>query len=86
MKFINIIVLSASLLFSALPLSAEPVNINTADAKTISSNLKGIGIVKAKAVINYRKKHGTFTNINNLSMVKGIGEKTIEKNKQDILL
>jgi competence protein ComEA len=86
MKLLNIIALSISLLFSALPLSAEPVNINTADAKTISNNLKGIGMVKAQAVIDYRKDHGKFTNINNLTMVKGIGEKTIEKNKDDILL
>lgn len=86
MKLLNIIALSISLLFSALPLSAEPVNINTANAKTISSNLKGIGIIKAQAVIDYRTEHGKFTNINNLSMVKGIGKKTIEKNKSDILL
>jgi competence protein ComEA len=86
MKMFTIIALSASLLFSALSLHAEPVNINTADAKTISTSLKGIGIVKAQAVIDYRNEHGSFTNINNLSMVKGIGDKTIEKNKKDILL
>jgi competence protein ComEA len=86
MKLFNIIALSISLLFSTLPVLAEPVNINTADAKTISSNLNGIGIVKAQAVIEYRKIHGKFTSINNLSVVKGIGEKTIIKNKDNILL
>jgi len=86
MKLFNIIALSVSLLSAALPLSAEPVNVNTADAKTISNNLKGIGKVKAQAIVEYRKEHGSFTNINNLSIVKGIGEKTIKKNIEDILL
>ena len=60
---------------------AEPVNINTADAQTLSANAKGIGKVKAKAIVAYREKHGKFHAVNDLVNVKGIGAKLIEKNK-----
>ena len=65
---------------------AEPVNINTADAETISSNLKGIGESKARAIIAYREAHGDFKSVYDLANVKGIGEKTIEKNYDNIRL
>lgn len=63
---------------------AGPVNVNTADAETISAELKGVGISKAKAIIEYRKKHGPFKSAADLSLVKGIGERTVELNRTDI--
>lgn len=64
---------------------AAPVNINSADATEISTSLKGIGMKKAQAIIQYREANGPFKTLDDLIMVKGIGEKTAEKNKQDIL-
>ncbi len=63
---------------------AAPVDINKADAKTISQSLKGIGIIKATAIVKYRKANGAFKSLAELTNVKGIGEKTIKKNKSDI--
>lgn len=63
---------------------AGQVNINTADAATISAELNGIGLSKAEAIVEYRKKHGPFKSADDLSLVKGIGEKTVEKNRHDI--
>ena len=63
---------------------ALPVNINKADAKTISQSLKGIGLKKAAAIVKYRKENGAFKKLKDLTNVKGIGEKTIKKNKADI--
>ena len=63
---------------------AGPVNINTADAETIAAELKGVGMSKAKAIVEYRKKHGPFQNADDLSLVKGIGERTVELNRSDI--
>ncbi len=63
---------------------AGQVNINTADAETISTELNGIGLAKAKAIVAYRTKHGPFRSVDDLSLVKGIGERTVEKNRQDI--
>ncbi len=76
----------AALIVLAAPLAAlaGPVNINTADAATISAELKGVGLAKAKAIVEYRKKHGPFRSADDLSLVKGIGERTVEINRADI--
>ncbi len=64
---------------------ADPVNINTATAEEISSNLKGIGAAKAEAIIAYRDANGAFTTPEQLLNVKGIGEKTLENIKADLV-
>lgn len=64
---------------------AAPININTADAKTIAESLTGIGIKKAEAIVEYRKTNGPFKAVEDLLKIKGIGEKTLDKNKADIL-
>ena len=70
----------------ALPLwaFAGPVDVNTADAETISEELKGVGLSKAQAIVEYREKHGPFRNADELALVKGIGERTVEMNRNDI--
>lgn len=82
------IILIGVLALSWLPLSAlaGPVNVNTADAATISAELKGIGPAKARAIVEYREKYGPFESIDDLTLVSGIGERTIEQNRADILL
>lgn len=70
----------------ALPVLASPININTADAKGIADALAGVGLKKAEAIVQYRTEHGPFKTIEELGNVTGMGEKTIEKNKVDILL
>jgi competence protein ComEA len=73
-------------LFLNFDVFAAPVNINTADAQTIADSLSGIGLKKAQAIVDYRTKNGAFNSINDLVQIVGIGTKTIEKNKADILL
>jgi len=60
---------------------ASPVDINTADASTLAAELNGIGAAKAAAIVAYRETHGPFKRLEDLSHVKGIGEKTVEKNR-----
>ena len=72
--------------FFSVNVFATPVNINTADAQTIADSLNGIGIKKAEAIVAYREKNGDFKTIESLTAVSGVGEKTVEKNKADILL
>lgn len=81
MKKLGIILML--LAFNAI---AKPVNINTANAKTIAASLQGIGQKKAEAIVKYRKTHGKFKTIKDLVKVKGIGLKTLQKNKGDILI
>jgi len=75
-----------ALLIACTPLwaFAGPVNINTADAQTISNELDGVGLTKAQAIVEYRQKHGPFKSAADLSLVKGIGERTVEINKDNI--
>ena len=55
------------------------ININTADVSTLAS-LNGIGQSKAEAIVAYREANGPFAVTADLANVKGIGERTIEKN------
>ena len=54
------------------------VNINTANQTELES-LPGIGPVKAKAILEYRKKNGGFKSVKELTRVDGIGPVTLKK-------
>ncbi|ASD66469.1 ComEA family DNA-binding protein [Pseudoalteromonas piscicida] len=54
------------------------LNINSADASALSS-LPGIGIRKAEAIVEYRKKMGRFKTTTELLEVKGIGKGILAK-------
>ncbi|UJP06398.1 MAG: ComEA family DNA-binding protein [Nitrosomonas sp.] len=54
------------------------VNINTATQAELET-LQGIGPTKAKAIIEHREKVGSFTAIDDLEKVSGIGPGTIKQ-------
>lgn len=56
------------------------ININRASEGELVS-LHGIGSSKAQAIILYREMFGDFKSIDELAKVKGIGAKTVEKNR-----
>jgi competence protein ComEA len=74
-----------ALLLAGQALAADKVNINTADAATIDRVLLNIGPSKAEAIVAYRKANGAFKSADQLALVKGIGLKTIEKNRDRIV-
>lgn len=81
--------LGCLLLITALgPLAtlAGPVNINTAGAEAISRELKGVGMKKAQAIVEYRNQNGDFQSPEDLLNVKGIGSAVLEDNRADILI
>lgn len=65
---------------------AATINLNSADAETLTRELKGIGATKAKAIIAYREAHGPFASVDELLEVKGIGAATLEKNRAKLSL
>ena len=58
----------------------QEVNINTADQQLLTQ-LPGIGPVTAEKIVEYRKTNGKFKSIDELTSVKGIGDKTLVKLK-----
>lgn len=59
------------------------VNINTADTEELCE-LKGIGEARARAIIEYRSKNGSFRSVEDIKNVSGIGDGIFEKIKDDI--
>jgi len=84
MKLIYACLLASLLIFPAW--AAGPVNINTASAEEIAESLNGIGLSKAEEIVRYRDEHGAFTNLDELVNVKGIGIRTVDKNRDIIVL
>jgi competence protein ComEA len=56
---------------------AGPVNINTADAAALDA-LPGVGPATAAAILEHRSKIGSFTSVDQLLDVPGIGEAKLE--------
>ena len=67
------------------PLPSETIDINTATVDQLES-LPHIGTKTAQAIIAHRTQHGPFKKAEDLTKVRGIGEKTFEELKKHITL
>ncbi len=77
--------LFAVVLFALTPVCfAGPVDINTATADELAAAMTGVGPSKAAEIVAYREKNGPFGSVEELAEVKGIGEKTVESNLENI--
>lgn len=74
-----LLVLLACLSFNAF----SAVNINTATQAELET-LEGVGPVKAKAIVDYRKKNGAFKSVDELEKVDGIGAITLGNIRKDV--
>lgn len=83
MNFFKALLMTILFAFASIAGAATPVNINTASVEQLTE-LNGIGEVKAKAIVAYRTEHGPFKSVDQLANVKGIGLKTVEKNREMI--
>lgn len=63
--------------------SDKRININTANIEELKI-LSGIGDAKAKSIIDYREKNGSFKSIEDIKNVTGISDKMFEKIKEQI--
>ena len=61
------------------------VNLNTADMAELEK-LHGVGPKTAQAIIDFRDSQGEFTSPDQLLAIKGIGEKTLAKMRDQIVL
>ena len=83
MQFFRQCLLFFTLLLSSTSLLAA-ININTANANQIADVMKGVGLSKAQAIVTYREQNGQFKSVDELSRVKGVGAKTVEKNRENL--
>ena len=60
------------------------VNLNTADEAKLCT-LPGIGESRAKAILKYRKEHGSFKKAEDVLMVPGIKEGIYEQFKDLVI-
>ncbi|MCG5501990.1 ComEA family DNA-binding protein [Ectothiorhodospira lacustris] len=87
MKRLTSLIVLFSLLFTATGAwSAGPVNVNEADAQSLSRTLTGVGLTRAEAIVAHREQHGPFTSVHQLMQVPGIGPRTVEQNLDRIEL
>lgn len=74
-----VLLAALALLVAAPGFAADrPVNINTASAADLEA-LSGIGPAKAQAIVEHREKNGAFKNVDDLKLVRGIGDKLLEQ-------
>ncbi len=64
----------------------ESVDINTATAEQLADTLVGVGAARAEAIISYREEHGPFNHADELVNVRGIGLRTVDRNRDRIAL
>ena len=57
---------------------AAPVNLNTATSEELQQ-VPGIGPVTAEKILQMRKSYGAFKSVDDLSAIRGIGPKRLEK-------
>jgi comEA protein len=87
-----IVCLAAAVLRTGVRSSAPPIEVtytssetppplldlNQADEEELAL-LPGIGPVRARAIVEYRREHGDFTSVEELTRVKGLGPKTVQR-------
>jgi len=71
---------SLLLAFSISTSAWAAVNVNTATQSELEA-VKGIGPVKARAIVEHRQKHGAFKTVDDLAGVKGFGKASVNKLK-----
>nr|WP_181126093.1 MULTISPECIES: helix-hairpin-helix domain-containing protein [unclassified Xanthomonas] len=70
-----------ALLLSSNAYAFDKVDINTASAEELDKVLTNVGRSKAEAIVEHRQANGPFKSAEELALVKGIGLKTVERNR-----
>ncbi len=64
---------------------AARLNLNAASADDLAT-LPGIGPSYAKRIVEYREKNGPFKRVEDLLNVQGIGEKTLDRIRDRVMV
>jgi len=85
-KSLALLALVLPLSFSVFAEDMEKVNINSASAEMLDKQLKYVGPSTAQRIIEFRKEHGDFKSVDELSEVRGIGMQVIKANRERLSL
>lgn len=80
----SLLTILLSCLLSCSVWAAESIDINQASAEEMASALTGIGLSKAEMIVRYRDENGRFEHADELVNVKGIGLRTVDRNRDRI--
>jgi competence protein ComEA len=86
MKALHLLLFTILLALLPAGRALAQVDINHADARTLAESLDGVGLVKAEAIVAYRNAHGPFRKPEDLTRVRGIGARTVEANRDAIVI
>lgn len=62
----------------------ESVNINSANSEALAAAIDGVGEKLGAAIVEHRRRHGRFNNVEELVEVKGVGPKLVERNRSKL--
>ena len=62
------------------------INVNVATAEQIADILDGVGMARAQAIVQHRENYGKFERVEELLMVRGIGDSILNANRDKIAL
>jgi competence protein ComEA len=82
----NGMALVAAFCFGSSLALAGPVNINTADEETLAAELAGVGPALAAAIVRDREENGRYESPEQITRVRGIAERVLEDNRENILV
>ena len=60
------------------------INVNTANAESLAEALDGVGLSRARSIIEWREANGPFQDPYDLVQVRGISERIVKMNEQRI--
>jgi len=63
--------------------TAGGININEAGAEKLQQ-INGVGDARASAIVDYREANGSFDSVDELTEVDGIGEVTLNENRDQL--
>lgn len=86
MQALKHLMISLAVILSSATAWAGPININLATAAELDRELHGVGPALAARIVNYRERHGAFSQPEDIQEVPYVGSRTYMKNRELILV
>ncbi len=84
MNLLKTLFLATALCSATVASAADLIDINTASAKVLATAISGVGESRAAEIIAYRTQFGPFKSVDDLVMVKGIGQATVDGSRDKL--